>query len=86
MRDDCAPAAERAGAHRIGGRNVTLAMVAESIPAQTGLVTFPKPVIDRTGLSGTFDFSLEWTQAVSNDMALGPNAPGEAPGPSIRRR
>ncbi len=46
-------------------------------------MTFPRPVIDRTGLSGTFDFSLEWTQAVSNDMALGPNAPGEEPGPSI---
>jgi uncharacterized protein (TIGR03435 family) len=44
------------GRHRIGGRNVTLTMVAESLPAQTGLATFPKPVIDRTGLSGTFDF------------------------------
>ncbi len=71
------------GRHRIGGRNVTLAMMAESLPAQTGLVTFPRPVVDRTGLSGTFDFSLEWTQAVSNDMTLGPNAPGEEPGPSI---
>jgi uncharacterized protein (TIGR03435 family) len=69
--------------HRIGGRNVTLAMVAESLPAQTGLATFPKPVIDRTGLSGTFDFSLEWTQAVASDMAVGPNAQGEEPGPSI---
>lgn len=71
------------GRHRIGGRNVTLAMVAESLPAQTGLATFPKPVIDRTGLSGTFDFSLEWTQAVAGDMAVGPNAQGEEPGPSI---
>jgi uncharacterized protein (TIGR03435 family) len=71
------------GRHRIGGRNVTLAMVAESLPAQTGMATFPRPVIDRTGLSGTFDFSLEWTQAVAGDMAVGPNAQGEAPGPSI---
>ena len=71
------------GLHRIGGRNVTLTMVAESLPAQTGLATFPKPVIDRTGLSGTFDFSLEWTQAVASDMAVGPNAQGEEPGPSI---
>jgi uncharacterized protein (TIGR03435 family) len=59
-------------------------MLAESLPAQTGLATFPKPVIDRTGLNGTFDFSLEWTQAVSNDnMPVGPNAQGEVPGPSI---
>ena len=71
------------GRHRIGGRNVTLAMVAESLPAQTGLATFPRPVIDRTGLGGTFDFSLEWTQAVAGDMAVGPNAQGEEPGPPI---
>lgn len=71
------------GRHRIGGRNVTLAMVAESLPAQTGLATFPKPVIDRTGLSGTFDFSLEWTQAIAGATALGPNAQGEEPGPSM---
>ena len=71
------------GRHRIGGRNVTLAMLAESLPAQTGMAVFSRPVIDRTGLSGTFDFSLEWTQAVAGDMAVGPNAPGEEPGPSI---
>jgi uncharacterized protein (TIGR03435 family) len=72
------------GRHRIGGRNITLAMLAESLPAQTGLATFPKPVIDRTGSGGTFDFSLEWTQAVgSTDMAVGPNAQAEEPGPSI---
>lgn len=71
------------GRHRIGGRNVTLAMMAESLPAQTGLATFPRPVIDRTGLNGTFDFTLEWTQAMAGDMAVGPNAQGEARGPSM---
>lgn len=71
------------GSHKIGGRNITLTMLADSLPAQTGLATFPKPVIDRTGLSGTFDFSLEWTQAVAGDMAVGPNAQSEEPGPSI---
>ena len=25
------------------------------------MATLPKPVIDQTGLSGTFDFSLEWS-------------------------
>jgi uncharacterized protein (TIGR03435 family) len=71
------------GRHRIGGRNVTLAMVAESLPGQTGVAVFPRPVVDRTGLGGTFDFSLEWTQAIAGDMAVGPNAEGEEPGPSI---
>ena len=73
------------GWHKIGGRNVTLAMIAESLPAQTGMATFTKPVIDRTGLGGTFDFSLEWTQAVASDMAVGPNAQGEVSGPSIAK-
>ena len=71
------------GQHRIGGRNVTLAMVAASLPAQTGVATFPRPVIDRTGLAGTFDFLLEWTQVVSSDVAVGPNAQSEEPGPSV---
>ncbi|HEV2647418.1 MAG TPA: TIGR03435 family protein [Acidobacteriaceae bacterium] len=74
------------GRHRIGGRNVTLAMLAESLPPQTGLATFPRPVIDRTSLEGTFDFTLEWTQMLlsnNNTMAVGPNAQGENPGPPI---
>jgi len=71
------------GRHKIGGRNVTLTMVAESLPAQTGMATFPRPVIDRTGLVGTFDFTLEWTPPSASDVAAGPNAQGEYPGPSI---
>jgi len=72
------------GRHKIGGRNITLAMLAESLPAQTGLATFPKPVIDLTRLTGTFDLSLEWTQAISTDnMPVGPEAQGEDPGSPI---
>ncbi|HTJ30725.1 MAG TPA: TIGR03435 family protein [Acidobacteriaceae bacterium] len=69
--------------HRIGGRNVTLAMVAASLPAQTGLATFPEPVVDRTGLAGTYDLTLEWTQVRSADVAVGPSAQGEEAGPPI---
>ena len=49
-----------AGSHCFGGRNVTLALLASSLPAQTGLVTLPRPVIDETGLKGGYDFWLEW--------------------------
>ncbi|HUA97344.1 MAG TPA: TIGR03435 family protein [Terracidiphilus sp.] len=56
------------GAHRFGGRDVTLAMLAESLPPQTGLVTLPRPVIDKTGLTGKFDFSMEWTPEDTSEV------------------
>jgi uncharacterized protein (TIGR03435 family) len=56
------------GNHRFGGRNVTLAMLASSLPTQTGLVTVPRPVIDRTGLAGGYDFSLEWTPEDTSEV------------------
>lgn len=46
---------------RFGGRNVTLTMLAQSMPTQTGLATLPRPLIDETGLTGGFDFSIAWT-------------------------
>jgi uncharacterized protein (TIGR03435 family) len=49
------------GENHFGGRNVKLASLAESMPTQTGLITLPRPVIDRSGLTGGFDFTLEWT-------------------------
>jgi uncharacterized protein (TIGR03435 family) len=56
------------GAHRFGGRDVTLAMLATSLPTQTGLATLPRPVIDRTGLPGGYDFSLEWTPEDTSEV------------------
>ncbi len=61
------PASE-AGAHRFGGRDVTLAMLGTSMPAQTGLVTTPRPVIDKTGLTGGFDFWIEWTPEDTSEV------------------
>ncbi len=54
------PAGTR-GAHRFGGRDVTMAMLAVSMPFQTGLATLDRPLLDKTGLAGGFDFSIEWT-------------------------
>ena len=73
------------GRHRIGGRDVTMAMIAESLPGQTGLAEFPRPVVDATGLSGTFDFTLEWAQPMAGDMAGGPNAQADEPGPTMAK-
>lgn len=43
-----------------GGRDVTIAAIASalSVPAWSGL---NRPLADETGLTGTFDFFLEWT-------------------------
>jgi uncharacterized protein (TIGR03435 family) len=48
------------GLTNFGGRAVPLGLLASSLPTQTGMMTLPHPVIDETGLSGTFDFRLEW--------------------------
>jgi uncharacterized protein (TIGR03435 family) len=45
------------GLFRFGGRNVTLAFIADSLSAGVG---YDRPMIDATGLTGTFDFTLEF--------------------------
>ena len=61
---------------RFGGRGVTLSLLASSLPTMTGMATIPRPVIDETGLNGTFDFTLDWV--------LEFNAPSDASGPNFR--
>jgi uncharacterized protein (TIGR03435 family) len=56
------------GRMRAGARNVTIAFIADSLSATSGL---GRPMLDQTGLSGTFDFILEWTR-----QPLGPSPPG----------
>ena len=48
-------------AKRFGGRNVTLAVLSTSMPAQTGMATVTRPVVDETGLTGGYDFWMDWT-------------------------
>jgi uncharacterized protein (TIGR03435 family) len=61
---------------RFGGRGVTLSLLASSLPTMTGMATIPRPVIDQTGLNGTFDFTLDWVPEF--------NAPPDASGPNFR--
>ncbi len=50
---------ERNSSGSIGGsRNTTLEMIASALPS---LGRLSRPVVDRTGLSGNFDYRLEWT-------------------------
>jgi uncharacterized protein (TIGR03435 family) len=57
------------GGGRLVGRSVTIGRIA-------GFLTTPftgvdRPVLDRTGLTGTFDFSLEWSLAPDSAEPLG---------------
>ena len=61
---------------RFGGRGVTLSLLASSLPTMTGMATISRPVIDETGLNGTFDLTLDWVPEF--------NAPPDASGPAFR--
>jgi uncharacterized protein (TIGR03435 family) len=68
------------GNERIGGRNLTLKFIADSL---SGGADFGRPMIDKTGLTGTFDFTLEW--AFENRSPTTPGAdPLDATGPSLQ--
>ncbi len=58
-----------------GGRAFLLSLFATSVPTMTGLAAIPRPVVDRTGLSGLYDFTLTWMHdPTGEDAAVDDNA------------
>jgi len=49
---------EADGKLMLGSRNTKMALLARSLPS---LGNLGRPVIDRTGLAGRYDFAMEWT-------------------------
>lgn len=58
-----------------GFRNVTMDLLAGSL---SGIVGLGRPLIDRTGLSGRFDFTLAWAKDTGSPQ---PDSSGAAPDP-----
>jgi uncharacterized protein (TIGR03435 family) len=56
-----------------GGRAIPLSLFANSVPTMTGLAAMPRPVVDQTGLSGLYDFTLTWMHDPSGDDATAEN-------------
>ncbi len=56
-----------------GGRAIPLSLFATSVPTMTGLAAMPRPVVDQTGLSGLYDFTLTWMHDPSGDEAIADN-------------
>jgi uncharacterized protein (TIGR03435 family) len=64
-----------APAQHYGGRSVPLSLFATSVPTMTGLAAMPRPVIDQTGLTGLYDFTLSWVHdSVGGDVVVTDNA------------
>ena len=61
----------------ITGGTRTIAQLSASLQALTG-----RPVVDRTGLTGTFDLDLQWTSGTIAPP-VGANAAAPDDGPSI---
>ena len=55
------------------GRAIPLSLLATSLPTMVGLAAIPRPVVDQTGLTGLYDFTLHWTWTPA-DTETGDNA------------
>lgn len=70
---------DRAG-NKAGSRNTTMELLASSLP---GFGRLGRPVLNQTGLSGRFDFTLEWIPESSNVPAADAEIQPEPQGPTF---
>jgi uncharacterized protein (TIGR03435 family) len=56
-----------------GARRIPLTLLASSLPTMTGMAVIPRPVVDQTGLTGLYDFTLHWAFSTA-DTENGDNA------------
>lgn len=68
----------QAGYH-FGGRGIPISLLATSLPTMTGLAAIPRPVVDRTGLTGLYDFALHWIPDTATSEQSAPSGPQSSP-------
>lgn len=76
---------ESDGVRRIGSRNITMSFLADAISSYGSMAgEVDKPVVDKTGLEGRFDFNIEYTPGENDRFPRpgGPNADAPPPNPS----
>jgi uncharacterized protein (TIGR03435 family) len=69
--------AKEAGQFRLGARNVSMKLIAEGVGSMGRL---GRPVIDESGLTGTFDFSIEFKPDFGNPRPPGADFQADDPG------
>lgn len=75
------PASAR-GRLRVGGRNVTIGFIADTL---SGMADLGRSMFDKTGISGTVDFVLEWTPERRNSPQPGADSqPDLLSGPTFQ--
>lgn len=67
----------------LGARDVTIQHLADYLVTIPPVLEFGRPIVDQTGLSGTFDFSLSIVLARGGSSAAGTEAQSDAGGPNF---
>jgi uncharacterized protein (TIGR03435 family) len=67
------------GRLRVGARNVSIGMLASSGNVQ--LTGVDRPILDKTGLTGKFDFVIEFTPQITGPLPPGANFQADESGP-----
>ena len=68
------------GRIRAGARDVNMQLLSNTL---TGIGNLDRPVLDHTGLAGTFDFVLEWTPQLNGPLPPGVNFQPDESGPTF---
>ena len=66
----------------LGARNVTLELIANTFSGP-GFANLDRPVLDQTGLTGKFDFTIEFTPQLNGPLPPGADAQPDPSGPTF---